>query len=1275
MFFATDIANFLACQHIATLNRDEAAGKIKKALFPDPGGDLLKKLGLQHEQKYLKELNETQGITLIEAPTDGPWAKAAGATVEAMRAGADAIYQATLLEDSGTPGWLPGLGGASWGGRADFLIRVDRPSDLGGWSYEVVETKLARSTKARAIIQLCFYSDLLSRIQGVTPEYMHVVLGGGAGTEKYFVQRYLAYFRKVRGEFEAADQSKDVTYPEPVELCRVCDWASTCDRRWRDDDHLSLVAGITGNQRKVLIENRITTVAELGRLELPVRPKMERIGDQALLTIREQARLQIQGREQGHPVYELLQPAEEGRGLCSLPSPSAGDMFLDFEGDQFAFEQGLEYLFGVVTLSDAGTRPLPRGGTELTGLQAEARPSERPQKGEAVYSAVWAFNRAEEKKAFEDFIATVMERLRLYPDMHIYHYGAYEETAIKRMAGQHGTCVDEVDQLLRRDVLVDLYRAVKQGVRASVESYSIKKMEPLYGFEREVQLLDANLALHTFQAVLAFGPGDEDIADIRKAIEGYNRDDCVSTLRLRNWLEEKRRGLEVITGAPLPRPAPKTDEEPGEDLSAYLARVRAVEARLTSNLPEDETEWTEEQKGRWLLAQLLEWHRREDKSAYWEYFRRCELTDEELQEDKSALGGLEYEGVVDKVKKSLVHRYRFPLQDHAIDRAKTVHDPRTQAPAGDVVAIDERALTIDIKRGVGSKVAHPTGLVPYDIIGAKVLRESLLQLGEWVADNGMDGEEREGLTPLSIGRGDGGEGLAAPQTPTPTLPQRERETEASEQTELQAPTLTLPQGERETEASEQTELQAPTLTLPQGEREEEYQAARELLLRKPPRLRGGTLTDLAANHESIELAKQVAMALDHTVLPIQGPPGSGKTYTGARMIVELVRNGKKVGITAVSHKVISKLLEETCAAAREAGLDLKAMQKVDTGDCCEDEMVTRAKDNDAVVTALAGGDVKVVAGTIWLWARNDMADSVDVLFVDEAGQMSLANVLAASPAAKSVVLLGDPQQLDQPQRGVHPPGAGASALSHLLNERATIGEDQGLFLADSWRLHPDVCRFTSEVFYDGRLVSRPENSNQRLNYCRGGTPWPPLVPSEGRASEGRPRRDAPTTFDGAGLKYVPVNHTGNQSESPEEVERVAEIVDSLLREGTTWTNKKGETAPLLLKNILIVAPYNAQVSALARRLPPGARVGTVDKFQGQEAPVVIYSMTTSAPEDAPRGMEFLYSSNRLNVATSRAQCVTVLVANPKLFDVQCRTPRQIELANAFCRYLELAQVI
>jgi superfamily I DNA and/or RNA helicase len=276
-----------------------------------------------------------------------------------------------------------------------------------------------------------------------------------------------------------------------------------------------------------------------------------------------------------------------------------------------------------------------------------------------------------------------------------------------------------------------------------------------------------------------------------------------------------------------------------------------------------------------------------------------------------------------------------------------------------------------------------------------------------------------------------------------------------------------------------------------------------------------------------------------------------------------------------------------------------------------------------------------------------MANAVDVLLIDEAGQMSLADVLAASQAARSLVLLGDPQQLDQPQQGIHPPGADGSAFDHLLRGHATIGQGQGLFLAETHRLHPDICEFTSEVFYEGRLKPRPENQRQRID------------------------TDSPLT--GTGLRLIQVAHTGNQSESKEEATGVSALISDLLAKDTTWTDKKGETQKLTQTDILVVAPYNAQVAALQKQLPDGARVGTVDKFQGQEAPIVFYSMTTSSPEDAPRGMEFLYSLNRLNVAISRARCVAVIVASPRLFQVECRSPRQIVLANSFCRYLELVQ--
>jgi len=1130
MFSATDIASFLACRHTATLARAESKTEITKPFFKNPTIDLLRTLGLKHEQRYLRELTEKDGLAISQINIIGGWEDAVAETVQALREGVAAVYQATFRD-------------GRWGGRSDFLVRVNTPSALGSWSYEVVETKLARSTKATALIQLCFYSDLLARIQGVVPLWMHVVLGGTAAPERFQVQRYLAYFRKVRGEFEKAWKLETKTYPEPTEHCDVCSWFSLCDTRRRADDHASLVAGISRNQRKALAERDVSTVVGLAKLALPPKPKIEGIGDAALLRIREQARLQVQGREQGRLIYELLDGVGDEHGLAALPAPSSADIFLDLESNPYVLDQGLEYLFGVVTLpANSGNEP--------------------------TYEALWSFTRSEEKKAFETFIAKVMERRRRNPEMHVYHYAPYEPTAIKRLVGRHGACVEEVDELLRAGIFVDLYRAVRQGIRASVESYSIKRLEPLYGFSRAVPLRDANFALQSYETAMALGNDLGDIRDLLKTIEGYNRDDCLSALRLRDWLEDRRKELEARCGRELPRPTPMSGA-PTEKLTARLQEVRAIIASLVASLPAEETEWTEQLRARWLLAQMLEWHRREEKSAWWEYFRLCALSDDELQEDKSALGGLEFAGKVGRIKRSIVYRYSFPPQDHAIDRALEVRDPSTGKSAGERVAIDERNRTIDLSRGASSSAPHPTALVPYDIVDSTVLRDSLLRMATWVADRGITGSGR-------------------------------------------------------------------------------FQSARELLLRARPSVLRGTVGTLIGDDQQLtQDAKTLVglLAQEAAVLPIQGPPGSGKTFTGARMIAELVRQGRRVGITAVSHKVIGNLLDEVCRTAAKNGIPLKAVQKSSDGNQCQHPAVM-PEGNEGVLDALTTGTAQVAAGSAWLWAREDMAHSVDVLFVDEAGQMALANVLAMSQSATSIVLLGDPQQLDQPQRGLHPLGAEVSALGHLLNGRATITADQGVFLTETRRLHPDVCAFTSELFYEGRLTSRPENAIQRLN---AGDP-----------------------LGGTGLRYAPVEHTGNQNESQEEVERVAAFVDGLLRSGTTWTDKNGETNALGIRDILIVAPYNAQVLALAERLPPGARVGTVDKFQGQEAVIVFYSMATSTPEDAPRGMEFLYSLNRLNVAVSRARCVAVIVASPALFQVQCRTPRQIELANAFCRFLEMA---
>jgi uncharacterized protein len=425
-----------------------------------------------------------------------------------------------------------------------------------------------------------------------------------------------------------------------------------------------------------------------------------------------------------------------------------------------------------------------------------------------------------------------------------------------------------------------------------------------------------------------------------------------------------------------------------------------------------------------------------------------------------------------------------------------------------------------------------------------------------------------------------------------------------------------------------------------------FRAAKDLLLKRSPRLTTNETTRLQEGEDIVDGATRVASLLRHSVLGIQGPPGAGKTHLSAMMILRLSQQGKRIGVTAPSHKVIFNLFGKVLELSEKYKIPVSLVHKRKDDGEAPLPGIAEVDNDKAALRALDEG--KIVGGTAWLWADNEAEGQLDYLFVDEAGQMSLAYVLAAARAAKNLVLLGDPQQLEQPQRAAHPEGADVAGLTHLLDGHATMPESKGIFLGLTRRLHPGITRFTSELFYESRLHSLSGLEKQSLS--------------------------ANTPFSGAGLFFVPVVHTGNQNRSNEEVEKIEVIIRLLTQGNVTWTNADGQTAPLTLNDIVIVAPYNAQVAALAQKLPE-CRIGTVDKFQGQEAAVVIYSMASSTSQDVPRGMNFLYNPNRLNVATSRARCACILVASEKLLEADCRTTDQIRWANALCRYRELATVI
>lgn len=1128
----TDLVNFLECPHLTDLSLRVASRELAE---PRPQGveeTAAKRRGLAHERSYRVSL-ETLGRSVTSIDTELGRAARVQATLAALATGADAIYQAAFFDDS--------QGQIAWVGYADFLSRVETPSVLGPYSYEPEDTKLARHVRPGAVLQLCSYAEQLARLQGRAPDLAHVVLGDRRRESLRLVE-FSAYFRSAKAQFQEALAERKATYPNPVEHCALCLWRERCDERRAADDHLCLVPSLSTEQRRRLVEGAaISTVTGLAAI---TGTRVPGISASALEKLRRQASLLVTRRR--HPLepppYQLLPTNEPGLGLAALPEPDGGDLFFDIEGDPYVDPSGLEYLLGV-------------GWANATG--------------EFEYRAFWSHDEATEKLAFEEFIDFVVEARRRSPGLHVYHYAPYEPAALKRLMGRHGTREREVDDLLRGRVLVDLYQVVRQGVCVGTPSYSLKKLESLYMPPRTEAITDAGSSIEEYERWLESGQ-----QGILNELEAYNRVDCDSTRLLRDWLEARRPEYELTFGIAPPRPL-LPDREIAEVPDEHESETDQLKALLDAR--PDGSDGAPAVATR-LLANLLEWHRREAKPTWWQFFQRVLNSDaDDLWADSEAVAGLVYEGEVEQVKQSVVYRYRFdPDQPHKLLPGEAVKDPEAERLAmeqgvkasspGSLVRMDPVAGTLDLKRGRQSGAPHPSHLIPAGPYNTSDQQEALRRIARSVVEHGIDG-------------------------PGP------------------------------------------------------YRCVRDLLLRRPPRLSERVDQEgLLAPGESADVgAVRLATALNQGWLAIQGPPGSGKTSTAAKMVAELAASGHTVGITANSHAVISHLLEAVVTEARHQGLELRASQKAEPGQGAADPGVTRRGDVAKLLVDLDDG-VKVVAGTAWVFSRQELDQRLDYLVVDEAGQLSLANVLAVATSARNLVLVGDPRQLSQPSLGTHPEGAGVSALEHVLGDADTIPPNLGVFLDYTHRLHPAICQYISEIYYQGRLQSRAGCELQTVL----GSGW----------------------LSGSGLRWAPTEHQGNVASSAEEATAVAKMVEDLL--GRSWVDKAGDQRPLELADILVVAPFNAQVALLSKNLPAGARVGTVDRFQGQEAAVVIVSLTTSSANDTPHGLDFLFSRERLNVAVSRAQALSVMVGSPALLRTRCHTVGQLRLVNGLCRYAELA---
>jgi len=1109
------ITAWLDCPHYLTLKHQaERGGGARPSYTIGSFARLLQDKGLEHEAAVeAAYIDAGLNVHRVEDKQPGEtFAAWAQRVADSLGTDVDVLLQMPLVHD--------GIRGV-----ADFLEREADPS-TGSVRWEPVDAKLARrAAKPGHLLQLCFYAEAIAAATGEVPQRLQVSLGSGI-TESVGFEEVRPYWDRLRGQLAlvVAEGPDAKTRPEPCDHCDFCEFQPRCESVWRAEDSLVYVAWISKADRSALEDDGIATMADLATCTESVAG----IRDERLSRLRDQADLQVQARDrpEASPAFELISTGDDpvwGRGFERMPEPSEADIFLDFEGHPFwRPDRGLFFLFGYVARGVDG------------GWQ---------------YHQAWAHDVGEERERVRELILDIRDRRAADPNMHVYHYNHTERSALESMAAEHGVGQRALDALIDAEVFVDLFQIVRNSIQVGVESYSLKYLEVLTGYERSHEIDKGAGAVLAYEAFTHDGDDDH-----LRAIAAYNEDDVRATRALRDWL------VTIRPPELLWRSDPERESEDADEIDQLIEDLTAFDEGTPQHL----------------MSGLLGYWKREWRAHIAPLIGRLDADESELLEDDDVLAGLHDAEEFERVGKTgnpLVVpglRVRFPAQN--LVRAFTDSPPSKliftssdgllRFVSADRIDVVEGVLELqwnDAMQGLGEV---PKAVVENDWVAPSTKWDTLLELARQIRD------------PVSLG------------VPNP---------------------LTMRLLERE----------GPVLHgagPPGGEFIDDPKALADLVVR-----------------------------LDQSVLGVQGPPGTGKTYRGAHIAKALVAAGKRVGIMAMSHHAIDNFLEEVVKVFNAAPVvELRALRKVNHVPDDGLPGVTDVKNN----SKLASDDFDIVAGTSWMFATNAIRETpVDVLLIDEAGQLALIDAVVASVAAKSMVMLGDPLQLPQVAQATHPGDCGASAIGHILGDEATIPSDRGVFIEETRRMHPDVCRFISERIYEGRLSSHSDCSVQ-------------------------------STDAGTGLRWRRVEHEGCSTESEEEAIAVAAQVQSLL--GQSWTNKDGMTQPMTTADMMVVAPYNDQVRLLRRRLwadpmMQGIEVGTVDKFQGRQAPVVFFTMTSSSADDMPRGTEFLFSRNRLNVAISRAQCLAYLVCTEELLNSRAKTVDDMLLIATLCSFVEYAR--
>lgn len=1238
---------------------------------PDPFLSMLGRKGTAGEREVTRKLFVNLGLDVADlssASGASPRERAA-VTQQALLDRPDVIYQAPLAA-------------GEFHGIADFLVRTDlldgewasrRAAAVGAGArliggptaplspgrYTVWDAKLTRRARPQQLIQLCCYAEMLEQMQGALPETVALVLGGSdAKITSFRLADHLAHYRSLRRRFLRFQSRYDASAGPPMPPSRSAPagaWRGLADSLLLQRDDLRLVARLSRRQATLLHATGVATVTELARLTPD--QAVPGIDPAGLSRLRRQAALQLEYRAapEKPPPFETL-PWSSGVGLSLLPWPSNGDLFFDLEGFPLAerapavpaqrrcltdfiveegeaaadeLERGREYLWGVAT----------RRGAGMVGSAApEGRERQALFERDDEFVAWWAHTHEQEKRALEGFVDWATAMRRADPAMHIYHYGAYELSALRRLTMRHATREEEVDALLRSNVLVDLYEVVRGALLLGTDNYSIKSVEKVYratedpgGTGRGTAVVKGDQSVVVYDAWLE-QPDGQDTAHsaVLASLLEYNRDDCISTRQLADFLWKLRCSApEAARRAPCGADATAWAEPPSERAAAAADRaaeevleVSRLQERLSAPGPWPDGSPLANEAVRETLSALLCFHKREAKPGWWRRFDWLSAPAEALVEDDRTLG--------------LLSRTEAEPFKSSPRKRRLVYEYRSQSPqeckieAGAAVVLRGHAVQL----GGGSNLDAPGLGIPATLV-SKTRTAGLYQL--------ECGEEPSALVSV----------LPSEFVDPAPIP-------AAVRTVVRQLAL------------------AP----------DRPSALSRFLLRRPPvplRPRAAVPHSAAqgpsdsSERETAEWISSAVLQLEADYLCIQGPPGTGKTFVGSRAAAALIRAGRRVGVLAHSHAAVNNLLAKTLEVLSADGAPARALKiggdKADVermrARCADGVRLEHIASASGLKEAPLEEDVLLVGATTWAYANDVLHEKLDTLFVDEAGQLPLANLVGASRSSRNLVLLGDQMQLPAPCEGAHPAGSGQSCLDYLLRGAPTVPPELGIFLSRSYRLHPLLCSLVSELVYSGCLLAHPSTASRSLALAQRPPPSqdaarPPLISRE------------------AGIQVVNVHHSSNTHASPEEASTVAALWAELLRSDL----RVGNAAPRALceDDILVVAPYNAQVGLIRSLLPRLARVGTVDRFQGQEAPVVLLSLCHSSfaavtagvdqEEESPsngsgRGLSFVLNLNRLNVALTRAQCLAIVVASPELTSVTVNSLREFREINFLARIIEV----